>query len=175
MIYGLTGHTYGIGKEIANLLIPYVRVYSRTNGWNLTNKQKIYDLIEDLKDVDCFINCAYSGWAQTELLMQFFNQYKHTDKIIINVGSQITNKTVVRDDLIPYCIHKKTLYNTFNLLREIKLELNLPIDLKYVSFGPVKTEHMKKYDNYDTFLEVEHVAEKIVDLVTSKNHESLIT
>ena len=57
MKIAITGHTKGIGLAIYDLLGQEHNVfgYSRTNGYNINNPEKIF---EEAKDFDIFINLS---------------------------------------------------------------------------------------------------------------------
>ena len=66
MKIGITGHSEGIGNDIySNLIKEYdVIGFSRSNGFNIKNTDKI---IEQLENCDVFINNAYEKNYQTIL------------------------------------------------------------------------------------------------------------
>ncbi len=80
----VTGHTSGIGKEIYNHFQSKgwdVIGLSRSNGYNIvTNQDEIVNLSIGC---DLFVNCAYDGSAQLDLLNKLHNKVK---KMIV-IGS----------------------------------------------------------------------------------------
>ena len=93
MKIGITGHSKGIGKAIADLLTSQghtVIGFSRSNGYNIRDTAIRKLVVEQSADCDVFINNAYSYGAQTELLKKLIPLWKGTDKLIINIGSKVT-------------------------------------------------------------------------------------
>jgi len=86
MKIGLTGHSEGIGNDIyLNLIKEYdVIGFSRSNGFNIKNTDKI---IEQLENCDVFINNAYEKNYQTILFELIFDKWKFLPKTIINMIS----------------------------------------------------------------------------------------
>lgn len=83
----LTGHTGLIGKIICNHYTN-VKGFSRSNGYDIRyNRDKI---IKECVNADVFINCAHGGpgFAQTEMFWQIFNEWKDTERVIINIGTE---------------------------------------------------------------------------------------
>tara|TARA_B110000503_G_scaffold88087_1_gene133610 strand:- start:2634 stop:3140 length:507 start_codon:yes stop_codon:yes gene_type:complete len=104
MIIGLTGHTRGLGFEICKHF-NVQKTYSKSNGYDINDVDQI---VSKSLDCDVFINNAYdfkNGFAQTELLLEFYR--KGFKGLVINISSSI--ETLVRDDLRVYDIHKRSL------------------------------------------------------------------
>jgi len=80
----VTGHTSGVGKAIYNHFLSknwQVLGMSRTNGYNIVSDQD--RIVAESEGCDIFVNCAYAGNAQLELLDKLHNK---VDNIIV-VGS----------------------------------------------------------------------------------------
>jgi len=119
MKIALTGHSKGIGAAVFKDLTAKnheVFGYSRSNGWDIKNTDRIAD---EIAVADCFINNAHSfqyGWAQTELLRKVWLLWKDSpSKTIITIGSYSTEFTQRQDQ--PYAIHKHALDQTVKQLR----------------------------------------------------------
>lgn len=92
-IIGITGHTTGIGAALTSLLNINNKIYgfSRSNGFDLTEKTTLKQVCQELDDCDIVINNAYSydyKYLQTDILNDFID--KHIDcqqKLIVNIGS----------------------------------------------------------------------------------------
>jgi NAD(P)-dependent dehydrogenase (short-subunit alcohol dehydrogenase family) len=119
MKIALTGHSKGIGAAVFKDLTAKnheVFGYSRTNGWDIKNTDRVAD---EIAVADCFINNAHSfqyGWAQTELLRKIWLLWKDDpSKTIITIGSYSTEFTQRQDQ--PYAIHKHALDQTVKQLR----------------------------------------------------------
>lgn len=78
----ITGHTSGLGACLAQRY-PHLG-FSRSNGFNITNPHPI---ILGLEDCEVFVNNAYSGPAQVELLYEVFAAWKGQHRLIINISS----------------------------------------------------------------------------------------
>ena len=86
---GITGHTSGFGKHIANECKQQghvVKGYSRATGYDLNfDVEKIFE-----DKMDCMINCADIGNAQVNISIRAYpNKIK-----CINIGSKITEAKV---------------------------------------------------------------------------------
>ncbi len=80
----VTGHTSGIGKAVYHHFLAKgwaVQGMSRSNGYDINKDQD--KIINESEGCDIFVNCAYSGNAQIELLEKLFEKVKN----IIVVGS----------------------------------------------------------------------------------------
>lgn len=86
---GITGHTSGFGKHIANEckeLGHIIKGYSRATGYDLNfDVEKIFE-----DKIDCMINCADIGNAQVNISIR---AYRNKIKCI-NIGSKITEAKV---------------------------------------------------------------------------------
>ena len=82
MKIAITGHSEGIGNDIyLNLIKEYdVIGFSRSNGFNIKNTDKI---IEQLENCDVFINNTYEKNYQTILFELIFDKWKFLPKTII--------------------------------------------------------------------------------------------
>ena len=161
--YGITGHTGGIGKEIFSIL-PNAKGFSRTNGFDIDNKESRKNILNELKDCNVFINNAHSNFSQTLMLIDVFHSWKNTNNTIINIGSEIAeDKTILKnyEDLLEYQIQKKSL----KILHYDLVALETNLNLKYVYFGYVGTDRiLKKYPNMskEQYITVEEAVSKIL-------------
>lgn len=92
MKIAITGHTDGIGKRLYDTLIKKYEVvgYSRSNGFDIKNYDKI---IKEIDDCDVFINNAFEKQYQTKLFELVFNMWKLLPKTIINMNSSCVYET----------------------------------------------------------------------------------
>lgn len=161
----ITGHTDGIGKKLFETLYPNTIGFSRTNGYDITNTNDIFRILDASENCKVLINNAYSDFGQSNLLLEAFFRWKDTDKIIINVGSEIAEDGVdLRSniDLLTYQMHKASLKKLCENLNSHGSKLHI----KYVSFGYVGTEKiLKKYPNINknTYISVEAATNKILE------------
>jgi hypothetical protein len=80
----ITGHTGGVGKAIYDHFLSKgweVQGMSRSNGYDISVDQD--RIVSEATGCDIFVNCAYAGDAQTELL----DKLKDKVKSMIVVGS----------------------------------------------------------------------------------------
>ena len=117
MKIAITGGTAGIGLALAQQFDSYgheVVALSRRNGYNICSLRKVADVI-DLCDI--FVNNAQVGFAQTELLFEVWRRWEGQKKIIINIGTQMTNIEIPpKREWDEYIIQKKALELAEDLL-----------------------------------------------------------
>ena len=94
MKIAITGHSAGIGKELANVYTDLghdIVGLSKRDGHNIRNIPKISDLIEPC---DMFVNNAQTGYAQTELLFEMAKRWTNTKKHIVVISTMMTQDPV---------------------------------------------------------------------------------
>jgi len=125
MKIAITGHTNGIGKAIADACEAEgheVVGFSRSTGYYLFTD--IDAVVNDADDCDVFVNNRYHyhNSGQLDLLYKMFNQWRHQDKQIINIGSRSgTYPAMGRID--PYAVNKQALDTAceqLNILRDLR-------------------------------------------------------
>lgn len=122
MKIAITGHSSGIGAALAKAYSDMGhKIYglSRATGQNIKDTQKLAKIIEPC---DIFINNAYDGFAQVELLYEIYKRWQGQTKTIVVISSQMTSSpipTYDRFNLIPYYIHKHALEEMIKQLRSI--------------------------------------------------------
>ena len=161
MKYAITGHTQGIGKRLYERLQPDCIGFSKSSGYDITSRQDRKRIIKEVEDSDVFINNACDEFGQTDILIDFFEMYRDTDKTIINVGSSIAETILPRNHqhLIDYQAHKQSLKATsrdlFNTMPDLRI--------KYVWFGYVGTEKiLEKYPNLKEYISVDEACDRIL-------------
>jgi short-subunit dehydrogenase involved in D-alanine esterification of teichoic acids len=87
----ITGHTKGIGKCLYDVFLENdfkVVGFSRSTGHDISilNHRKL--IIDQLSDVDIFINNAYFPQAQLELLKEVSTLWSGKDRVIVNLNSK---------------------------------------------------------------------------------------
>ena len=110
MKVAITGHTQGIGQSIFEELVNrshQVQGYSKSTGWDISQDNVRSKLIDQIQDVDVFINNAYSPVAQFELLKTIVGKWQGTQKLVVNVGSKSIYADVVPDFMKSYVQDKQ--------------------------------------------------------------------
>lgn len=90
MRISLTGHTSGIGKELASRLINLghqVLGFSLDTGHDIGLPLVQKKILPIIKKSDMFINNAYHETGQTKLLKEVLSAYKGTTKTLVHMGS----------------------------------------------------------------------------------------
>ena len=91
MKISITGHTSGIGLAIAQKFKEHdheVRGFSRSNGFDISDKSTRDSILASSKDADVFVNNAYHPTGQTELLREAIAVWKDTKTVIVNLSSK---------------------------------------------------------------------------------------
>lgn len=86
----ITGHTSGIGKGLFDHFVSLgcnVKGFSLDNGFDISIKENVEQIIELTKDCDLFFNNAYSYYQQVELAKLWQQQHWHDKHFIINTSS----------------------------------------------------------------------------------------
>jgi hypothetical protein len=86
----VTGASRGLGKAIADYAKSFnFQVTEYTSNDNLLDFFVRKKIINDSCDIDVFISCAKPGFAQTELLYEWYERYRD-EKVFISIGSEIS-------------------------------------------------------------------------------------
>ena len=112
----ITGHTSGLGKALYNFLVEQghtVVGLSRSEGFDL-NKNLDMFLLDGW---NVYINNAYSGFNQVELLYKLFELNQNRECQIINIGSVSADGN--KDQVNEYAVHKAALDKACNQLQLI--------------------------------------------------------
>jgi hypothetical protein len=87
----ITGHTKGIGKAICDTFKQHgyeVLGFSRSNGYDISLKESRQCILDQLSNVDVFINNAYTPQGQQDLLKELIELWEGRNKTIINLNSK---------------------------------------------------------------------------------------
>jgi histidyl-tRNA synthetase len=84
MKIGITGHSEFLGKKLFNTLKNDYEVFgfSRSNGYDLENYKSF---INEMNDLDVFINNTYHPIHQQKLFEELFEMWKYENKTIFNI------------------------------------------------------------------------------------------
>lgn len=136
MKIGITGHSDFLGKGLFNFLSKNHEVigFSRSNGFDLKNYEKILD---GVKDMDVFINNTYHPEYQQKIFEEIFEKWKDKDKTIFNIlTSAIFNNGSIED----YRENKIRLQQS----SLEKINSNLDKKVRVVNLYPNTLEHNKR-------------------------------
>lgn len=136
MKIGITGHSDFLGKGLFDFLSKNHEVigFSRSNGYDLKNYKKILD---DVKDMDVFINNTYHPEYQQKIFEELFEKWKDKDKTIFNIlTSAIFNNGSIED----YRENKLRLQKS----SLEKINSNLDKKVRIVNLYPNTLEHNKR-------------------------------
>jgi hypothetical protein len=163
MKYAITGHTQGIGQGLYQRLSPDARGFSLSTGYDITKKEDRRLIIEEVRDCDVFINNATAGFGQTYLFLELFEEWKHLNKTIINVGSRIAEVPLLPDaysHLLAYQAEKL-------ILKEMSFKVKSDTcNVKYKWFAYVGTE--KILAKYPHFTPADYISvDAAVDIILS--------
>ena len=106
---GITGHSKGIGKALADGLYEAghdVMGFSRSNGFDIVNYDQIAQAVEN---ADIFINNAWNDYYQVNLLNAVFNKWRDDEsKTIVNISS-LSKYPGLSDNISGYTASKAAL------------------------------------------------------------------
>jgi NAD(P)-dependent dehydrogenase (short-subunit alcohol dehydrogenase family) len=154
MKIAITGHTSGLGKACfdyySNLPTFEVKGFSRTTGFNITKPRTIITHISNFK-YDIFINNAYDGFAQVNLLYELIKKFEGK---IINISSNSSDG--IKNKVWPYAVHKSALDKANQQL------FHNGYNVTNVKFGWLDTARVKhidepKIDLLDAVDTIDHV------------------
>jgi NADP-dependent 3-hydroxy acid dehydrogenase YdfG len=113
MKIAITGHTNGLGEELAKQLFAHEIVgLSRSTNTTIKNTS---DIVSKVVGCDVFINNASVDFQQAHLLQEVFNKWKDTNKTIINICSRSKYPNLSKGYL--YSASKAALSHIANNLR----------------------------------------------------------
>ena len=119
MQIAITGHTGYIGGYLYSNL-PAKKGFSKSTGHDITDPTVRYNIVQQCRDMDVFINCAHGGpgTAQTEMLWAIYHSFVNTDRHIINIGTDKADPnswSTVRHD---YPLEKSILATTVDHIQK---------------------------------------------------------
>lgn len=163
MKVAITGHTQGIGKGLFQRLSPNAIGFSKSTGYDITNREDRHRIIQESSECEVFINNATSEFGQTYLFLELFEEWKNLNKTIINVGSRIAEIK-----MLPTKSHHLLKYQAEKLiLKEMSTRVDGHVcNIKYRWFGYVGTE--KILTKYPHFTSSDYITiDKAVDIILS--------
>ena len=162
--YAITGHTKRIGQALHNSL-PSVG-FSKSNGYDITDKEDRLKIINEASDCDVFINNAHEGFGQVLMLTELFDVWRMEEKLIINIGVDsvpYTNWQVVHKQ---YPVEKMALHAQCEILHN---DNERKCKITNLALGYVDTEFNKDHVgpklSYDEILNtVEWIVEQPAEI-----------
>lgn len=112
MKVSITGHSRGLGKALFKRYPNAVGI--STKECDINNVDQVLEFIQTS---DIFINNAYSGFKQTEILAGLFELWKYENKTIVNIVSRSKYPNISKGYL--YSASKASLSHLSNSLRFI--------------------------------------------------------
>ena len=106
MKLAITGHTSGLGHALYERFSPAIG-FSRSNGYNIAAPDDRARIVSAAADCDVFINNAYAGIAQVDLLYEIYAAWRDTDRLIVNISSNSGDGIKTRPHI--YAVHKTAL------------------------------------------------------------------
>ena len=138
--FAITGHTKRIGKAI-NDAFPSIG-FSKSNGYDITNKEDRLKIIKESADCDIFINNAHEDFGQVFMLSELFEAWRMEEKLIINIGVDTvpyTNWQVVHRQ---YPVEKTALHAQCEMLHN---DTDRKCKITNLALGYVDTEFNKDH------------------------------
>jgi hypothetical protein len=93
MKLAITGTSQGLGQHLKQVFEQHgheVLEFNRSNGYDIKQPRAIVDAVQDC---ELFINNAYDGYGQVDLLYALVNSWEHKEnRFIINIGSEQTRR-----------------------------------------------------------------------------------
>lgn len=162
MKYAITGHTSGIGKTLFKILSPDCLGFSRSTGYDITEKENRLRIIKEVDNCDIFINNANDEFGQIQMFIELFKQWQGRPKTIVNVGSAIIESSLIRTDDIELLAYQSQKL----ILRDLSFKTVGLCKVRYVSFGYVGTSKiLAKYPHLTErdYITEEHAARIILE------------
>lgn len=159
MKVAITGHTSGIGKELFDLF-PNAMGFSRSNGYDITEKESRLNIIKEITECDIFVNNAHSGFSQTDLLFDIWDLWKYRDKKIICIGSRVSNLIYTNYPYSEYAVNKSALESAASYMshQELPCKVTL-IKPGYIDTPAVKNKNVRKMDPKELALFIKNIME----------------
>ena len=161
MKFAITGHTKGLGLALTKT--PQVENnyigFSTSTGFDINLPTDRLKIIEMASDCDVFINNAYSGHAQTDLLYDIFKEWRDKKRIIINIGSDTTTGT--KNYIWSYSAHKASLEKASEQLSFLKT----PCQVMLIKFGWIGSERVLNKFKPLSHIALEDAAAFILDQI----------
>lgn len=167
MKIAITGHSRGIGKELYNIFNAdhQVEGFSRSNGYDIAVQHQL--ISRSVKQHDVFINNAWAGYSQIDLLNNIFDMWKDDEtKTIVNVSS-LSKYPGLSGNTTGYSASKAALSHQAFLLM---FKTDRKCRMINVNPGYVKTDMTKKVHNTASMLTAKECADAIAWAIKQPQH-----
>ena len=167
MKIAITGHSRGIGKELYNIfdVDHQVEGFSRSNGFNISEKHRL--IARSVKDCDVFVNNAWKGYYQLELLNAVFDMWKDDEtKTIVNISS-LSKYHGLSGNTSGYSASKAALSHQAFILM---FKTDRKCRMINVNPGYVETDMTKKLPGTTSMLSAKECADAIAWAINQPQH-----
>lgn len=167
MKIAITGHSRGIGKELYNIfdVDHQVEGFSRSNGFNISEKHRL--IARSVKDCDVFVNNAWKGYYQLELLNAVFDMWKDDEtKTIVNISS-LSKYHGLSGNTSGYSASKAALSHQAFILM---FKTDRKCRMINVNPGYVETDMTKKLHGTTSMLSAKECADAIAWAINQPQH-----
>ena len=167
MKIAITGHSRGIGKELYNIfdVDHQVEGFSRSNGYDIASQQQL--IARSVKNSDIFVNNAWAGFSQVELLNTVFEMWKDDEtKTIVNISS-LSKYPGLSGNTTGYSASKAALSHQAFLLM---FKTDRKCRMININPGYVKTDMTKKVHDTASMLTAKECADAIARAINQPQH-----
>ena len=167
MKIAITGHSRGIGKELYDIfdVDHQVEGFSRSNGYNISEKHRL--IARSVKDCDVFVNNAWKGYYQLELLNAVFDMWKDDEtKTIVNISS-LSKYHGLSGNTSGYSASKAALSHQAFILM---FKTDRKCRMINVNPGYVETDMTKKLHGQTSMLSAKECADAIAWAINQPQH-----
>ncbi len=167
MKIAITGHSRGIGKELYDIFDAdhQVEGFSRSNGYDIALQHQL--ISRSIKHNDVFINNAWAGYSQIDLLNNVFDMWKDDEtKTIVNISS-LSKYPGLSGNTTGYSASKAALSHQAFLLM---FKTDRKCRMINVNPGYVKTDMTKKVHGTASMLTAKECADAIAWAINQPQH-----
>lgn len=164
----LTGHSRGFGPYIQQKLEELgheIVGFSRSNGYDLSTSEGRIAALKESEDCEVFINNSTIGGYQSNLLVEWLNYNRSSNKKIINISSYLANIQNPVTSISLEWINKKNLEEVHKNFKHIQ-DYHIKCDSKLLSWGYWKQHKFSKYHpEVITNMKIDDAIQDLVDVI----------